>query len=176
VIELSDINPLTERLFQKQNIRQILREWNVTDEVNIEHHERIFMLSLYKHINWSFPLSEACYRRILNGKEDKLTEQYIKDLQKGVRMYFFDEEHKFPKFEYDEYICLETIEDLFFYGEVYKCVKKRFERNGTVGTHGCLENINGEIVKGSKELHLIPQKGERHLIIPEKWKLKFKKL
>ena len=175
MIELSQINPLANRIFAKQNIRQVIREWSVIDEVNIEYYERIFMHSLYKFINWNSPISEACYKKILNGKEDKLTETYIKDLQEGVKILFLDEEHKFSKFEYEEYLCLETIEDLFFYGEVYKFVKKRFERDGTIGTHGCLENLGGERIK-TTDLHLIPQKGNKHLIIPQEWKLKFKKL
>lgn len=168
MIELQDLNPLTERIFGKENIRQIVREYlpKQNIEENIEHYERHFMYAMYQYVNWGMYISKSCYKRILNEKEDDITEEYITLLKEGVKKKFLDCQFSFGSLHYNSYLCTQTIEDLFFEGEIYKEVLNRFEQ-GSKGTHGRLEDFSGRIVKKVEGLHLIPQKGNKHLVIPD---------
>ncbi len=103
------ILPLTNRLFQKDTVKEIVIQWieevksydlgqreKFTEEViekNIELFEKIYLNSLKKFVLdiKSFYVATSCYKRILEGREDKLTEEYIAILQKEVRSNFLDE-------------------------------------------------------------------------------------
>lgn len=177
MIELHNLNPLTERIFGKENIRQIVREYLPVENIeeNIEHYERHFMNALYQYVNWGMCISKSCYKRILNEKEDDLTEEYITLLKEGVKDNFFNCQFSFGSLKYNSYFCTETIGDLFFEGEIYKEVLNRFNK-GSKGTHGRLENFTGKEIKKVEGLHLIPQKGNKHLIIPNELIGNFKKI
>ena len=187
------IKPLTNRLFGKENIRQIVREFieNARTEYNqerfapekIEHNiewfEQLYMSSLRKFTTdtKSFFITTVCYKNILNGKEDSNTEEYIALLRHEVEAIFFgrcgEREHRL-NFEFESYLCTETIEDLFYKGEIYK----HFDRKHFTyykGLYGNRVDIEENKIEGC-EVSLVPQEGNKHLIIPEDWIGNFIKL
>ena len=187
------IKPLTQRLFGKENIRQIVREWleeqktkdlgdkrRFTEEIiehNIEWFEALFMKSLRKFVTdtRSFYITTVCYNNILNRKEDSLTEEYIALLQYRVKNLFLgainEKEHTLNK-KFDSYLCLETVEGLFYAGEVYK----HFRFWGDKGIYGHRVDGTGKKIEDREEFCLVPQEGNKHLIIPEEWKESFIKV
>ena len=187
------ITPLTQRLFSKENIRQIVRGWleeqktkdlgdkkRFTEEIiehNIEWFEQLFMKSVKKFLTdtRAFYIRTVCYDRILNEKEDSLTEEYIALLQKKVKRLFLGEinekEHTLNK-KFDSYVCVETIDSLFYAGEVYK----HFEFWGDKGIYGYRVNSVGRKVEDRKVFNLVPQEANKHLVIPEEWNENFIKL
>jgi hypothetical protein len=177
IIELHKIDPLTKELFGKNNIRQIVREYLPKENIeeNIEHYERHFMHCLYYYVNWGMYISQSCYKTILGGEKDKLTENYITLLRAGVKAKFLDKIFSFGSLEYNSYLCTETIGDMFFEGEIYKEVLNRFEQ-GNRGTHGMVEDFEGHLIKKEEGLHLIPQKGDRHVVISDNLLKNFKRL
>lgn len=187
------IKALTNRLFGKENIRQIVREFieNARTEYNqerfapekIEHNiewfEQLYMSSLTKFATdtRSFFITSVCYNKILNGKEDELTEEYIALLRHQVEAIFFgrcgEREHRL-NFEFESYLCTETIEDLFYKGEIYK----HFDRKHFTyykGLYGNRVDTEGNRIE-EYEFSLVPQEGDKHLVIPEEWNKCFKKL
>lgn len=176
------INPMTFRLFGKENIRQIVREWleeqktkdlgdkeRLTHEIiehNIEWFEALFMKSLKKFVldTKSFYISTVCYKNILEGKEDEVTEEYIALLQKRVKSLFLGEinekEHTLNR-KFDSYLCLNTVEGLFYAGEVYK----HFKFWGDKGGYGYRVNSAGKKIEDREEFNLVPQEGDKHLIV-----------
>lgn len=192
-----NIKPLTQRLFGKENIRQIVREWleeekirdlgckkRLTEEViehNIERFEQLFMKALLDFTTYkrSFHITEVCYKNILNKKEDSLTEEYIALLQKKVKRNFlggvldFEYERGFKlNHKFDSYLCLDTVDGLFYTGEVYK----HFKFWGDKGIYGYRVNSEGRKVEDREEFCLVPQEGNKHLIIPEEWNESFIKV
>ena len=176
------IIPLTKRLFNKDSIRQIVREWleeqktkdlgdkeRLTEEIiehNIEWFEALFMKSLKKFVldTKSFYISTVCYKNILEGKEDEVTEEYVALLQKRVKSIFLgginEKEHTLNR-KFDSYLCLETVEGLFYAGEIYK----HFKFWGDKGVYGYRVNSVGRKVEDREEFCLIPQEGNKHLIV-----------
>ena len=176
------IIPMTNRLFNKDSIRQIVREWleeqktkdlgdkeRLTEEIiehNIEWFEALFMKSLKKFVTGtkSFYISTACYKRILENREDKLTEEYITLLQKRVKSLFLGEinekEHTLNR-KFDSYLCLNTVEGLFYKGEVYKYFKFWSDK----GVYGYRVNSAGKKIENREEFNLVPQEGNKHLIV-----------
>ena len=176
------IKPLTHRLFNRDNIRQIVREWleeqktkdlgdkrRFTEEIiehNIEWFEALFIKSLRKFVTdtRSFYITTVCYNNILNCKEDSLTEEYIALLQFRVKNLFLGEinekEHTLNR-KFDNYLCLETVEGLFYAGEIYK----HFKFWGDKGVYGYRVNSVGRKVEDREEFCLIPQEGNKHLIV-----------
>lgn len=189
------IKPLTQRLFGKENIRQIVREWleqrkkvDVGDnrrfsteiiEHNIEWFEALYMKALTNFVTdtISFYITKVCYNNILYKKEDGLTEEYIKYLQVKVKDIFLGEinekEHKL-NYKFENYLCTKTIEELFYQGEVYKHFKF-YSCDGKIkGVYGYERNLGGKWVENS--LSLVPQEGDKHLIISEEWFCNFEKV
>jgi len=179
--QIMQIEPLTKRLFGKDNIRQIVRGWieeqktkdlgdkqRLTEEIiehNIEWFEQLYMKSLRKFVTdtKSFYITTTCYNNILNNKEDSLTEEYINLLQKRVKSIFLGEinekSHSLNK-KFDSYLCTETVEGLFYAGEIYK----HFNFWGDKGTYGYRLNLAGKRVD-KKEFCLVPQEGNKHLVV-----------
>ena len=175
------IKPLTHRLFNRDNIRQIVREWleeqktkdlgdkrRFTEEIiehNIEWFEALFMKSLKKFVTdtRSFYITTVCYNNILNGKEDSLTEEYIALLQLRVKNLFLgainEKEHTLNK-KFDSYLCLETVDDLFYAGEIYK----HFKFWGDKGIYGYRVDGAGKKIEDKEEFCLVPQEGNKHLV------------
>lgn len=187
------IDPMTRRIFGKENIRQIVREWleerkieNPYDSIrfreevlehNIEWLEQLFMESFRKFVTDTskFFITTVCYENILNGTEDSLTEEYIALLRKGVSEGFFyhlyEKEYKLD-YRFESYLCTKTYEGYFYEGEVYKYMEIRGSKYGTYGMRRDL--IGGWV---EEELFsLIPQGGGRYLVIPEDWKDSFIKV
>ena len=178
------IRPLTVRLFKRDNIRQIVREWleeqktkdlgdkkRFTNEIiehNIEWFEALFMKSLKKFVTdtRSFYITTVCYNNILNEKEDSLTEEYIALLQYRVKNLFLgainEKEHTLNK-KFDSYLCTKTIEGLFYEGEVYKY----FKFWGDKGIYGYRVDLAGKKIEDKEEFCLVPQEGNKHLIIEQ---------
>ena len=180
------IKPLTQRLFGKENIRQIVREWleekKITDlgcrerltteiiEHNIEWFELYYMQSLERFVTdiHSFYITTVCYENILEGRENRLTEEYITLLQKTVKSMFYgkvmtreyDKEFKL-NYKFESYLCLETVDDLFYAGEIYK----HFPYWGIEGIHGNRVDLSGRIIEDRKAFGLVPQGGGRHLVV-----------
>ena len=174
------IKPITVRLFQRENIRQIVREWleerkeadigdreRFTTEIiehNIEWFENLFMKCLKKFVTdtSSFYITTVCYTNILNNKEDSLTEEYIKLLQKSVKSLFLgkinEKTHKLD-YVFDSYLCISTIEGLFYEGEVYKYFKFWNDK----GVYGYRVDLARKKIK-TEEFNLVPQEGNKHLI------------
>jgi hypothetical protein len=187
------IKPLTQRLFRKENIRQIVREWleeqktrdlgdkeRLTEEIiehNIEWFEQLFMKSLKKFVTdtRAFYITTVCYNRILEEREDKLTGEYIASLQKKVKYLFLGEinekEHTLNR-KFDSYLCLNTVEGLFYAGEVYK----HFKFWGDKGVYGYRVNSAGKKIENREEFCLVPQEANKHLVITEEWSENFIKL
>lgn len=184
------IKPITLRLFGKENIRQIVREWleeqktkdlgdkkRFSEEIiehNIEWFENLFMKCLKKFVTdtSSFYITTVCYNNILNGKEDSLTEEYIALLRYRVKNLFLgainEKEHTLNK-KFDIYLCLETVEGLFYAGEIYK----HFKFWGDKGIYGYRVDLTGKKIEGKEEFCLVPQEGNKHLVTEQD---KFKKL
>lgn len=174
------IKPLTQRLFGKENIRQIVREWleerkledvgdreRFTKEIiehNIEWFENLYMKSLRKFVTdtRSFYITTVCYNNILNSCEDSLTEEYIALLKVRVKSLFLGEinekEHKLD-YTSDSYLCIKTVEGLFYEGEVYKY----FKFWGDKGIYGYRVDNSAKKIK-TEEFNLVPQEGNKHLI------------
>ena len=191
------IKPLTQRLFGKENIRQIVREWleenKITDlgcrerltteiiEHNIEWFELYYMQSLERFVTdiHSFYITTVCYENILEGRENRLTEEYITLLQKTVKSMFYgkvmtreyDKEFKL-NYKFESYLCLETVDDLFYAGEIYK----HFPYWGIEGIHGNRVDLSGRIIEDRKAFGLVPQGGGRHLVVPEAYIESFVKI
>lgn len=178
------IKPLTQKLFGKETIRQIVREWleeqktrdlgdkeRLTEEIiehNIEWFEALFMKSL-KHFVLdikSFYISTVCYKNILNDVEDKLNEEYIAFLQKSVKKLFLGEintkEHKLNH-RFESYLCTKTIESLFYEGEVYK----HFKFWSSKGIYGYRVDLAGKKIENREEFCLVPQEGGKHLVVSQ---------
>lgn len=187
------IKPLTQRLFRKENIRQIVREWleeqktrdlgdkrRFSEEIiehNIEWFEQLFMKSLKKFVTntRAFYITTVCYNNILNETEDGLTEEYIASLQKKVKYLFLSEinekEHTLNR-KFDSYLCTITVEGLFYEGEVYKHFKFWLDK----GVYGYKVNSAGRKVEDREVFNLVPQEANKHLVIPEEWNENFIKL
>lgn len=186
------VKALTNRLFGKENIRQIVRgfienartEYNQERfasekiEHNIEWFEQLYMSSLTKFVTntKSFFITTVCYKNILNNTEDELTEEYIALLRCEVEAIFFgrcgEREHNL-NFEFESYLCTETIENLFYKGEIYKhFARKHFTYYR--GLYGNRVDIDGNRIE-EYEFSLVPQEGGRHLVIPDEWSKHFKK-
>ena len=58
-------------------------------------------------------------------------------------------------------MCLETVEGLFYAGEIYK----HFKFWGDKGVYGYRVNSVGRKVEDREEFCLIPQEGNKHLIV-----------
>lgn len=188
------IDPMTQRIFGKENIRQIVREWLeerkkvecgakrlFTEEIiehNIEWFEKLFMDKFTDFVtNTSkFFITTVCYESILNGTEDDLTEGYIRYLKHQVNHDFlaYLEYNKKYKLDYrfESYLCTKTYEGYFYEGEVYKYI----EISGSkYGTYGMRRDLVGGWVE-EQLFSLIPQGGDRYLVIPEDWKDSFIKV
>lgn len=173
-----------QRLFKKNHAREVLREFfkdqnyiRIPEEEmehNIEWLESVFMRSMISFTTGIHKLfiTAVCYRNIVEGKEDSLSDWYVEHLNEKVKNLFLGfsaEKDLKTEFKFEEYLCTKTIPEYFYEGEVYKYFKFR----GLKGKYGERQYINGFTVK-EECLCLVPQGGKHHIVITEDIKDNFK--
>jgi hypothetical protein len=175
------VNSNTKEFFNKSSIREVVREWfeeiraknkSITKqdvEENIELLQQCYMKSLHRFVNDSRIMytSSVYYKKFLNGERDK---EYIDILKANVKRLFLEtclDKNFRLDLRYANYLCLETVEGLFYEGEVYKHLNNVhfFLNRSLYGTRE--EDV---------ELHLVPDQGKNHYTISAELKHKFKKV
>lgn len=184
MINIHQVNPLTYKLFNKNSIREIIREWQPYNfnEENIEMYERTFMSSLCWFINDGMYTARVLYQDILDGKELK---ENLKDfysiLYDKVKTKFMSDSvwiHKqLYSRDYETYKCVKTIEGKFYEGEIYKKFKifkgMREGENGYIVGFNKEEKFNKDIT--GEEFTLTPQGSLVEMIIPDEYQNYFEK-
>jgi hypothetical protein len=174
-------NPNTKEFFNKDSIREVIRpwfnevrknNWSVSEldmEENIELLQQCYMNSLHRFVNDSRIMytSQAYYKKFLKGERDA---EYIGILQNNVKRLFLetclDKSFRLD-LRYTKYLCLQTVEGLFYKGEIYK----HFD-----DVHFCLDKSLYGYKEEDAELHLIPDQGRDHYTIDKELKPIFKKI
>lgn len=164
------IKPLTQELFGKQNIREVVREW-VKDyfekeviEHNIEWFESLYYSSLRKIVlnTKEFYISEVCYKKLVKGEKSELVEEYKNFLAEKVKDKFFSEIYSkelSTDLVFEEYVCLKT-ENGFYEGEIYKY----FSFLGDKGVYGYKVDLAGKRIK-EEIFNLVHETGDKHLVV-----------